>query len=164
MVPEPPAATAALSAGQNVISASFERLRATFRDLRQYRELFKFLVAFLIYNDGIGTIIGIAVIYGAELGFGTLELVAALLLVQFVGIPFSFIFGRIPYRGEPRRAFSLFIVWNDALPLVGLGGKACSTRTDRRARARRGAGRAVGTGDCDADDQASYGQGAWSIL
>jgi len=156
VVPEPPAATAALSAGQNVISASFERLRATFRDLRQYRELFKFLVAFLIYNDGIGTIIGIAVIYGAELGFGTLELVAALLLVQFVGIPFSFIFGRIPYRGEPRRAFFLaFIVWNlIALPLVGLGGKAVldgdligAPAPDYEAQ-----GEAVGTGDYDADD------------
>ena len=125
-VPEPPAATAALEAGEGVVRASFSRLRQTFRDLRQYRELFKFLVAFLIYNDGIGTIIGIAVIYGAELGFGTLELVAALLLVQFVGIPFSFVFGRIPYKGERNRAFFLaFILWNlIMLPVVGLGGKA----------------------------------------
>ncbi|WP_119065128.1 MFS transporter [Aggregatilinea lenta] len=124
-VPEPPAATAALEAGASVIGASITRLRQTFRDLRQYRELFKFLVAFLIYNDGIGTIIGIAVIYGAELGFGTLELVAALLLVQFVGIPFSFVFGRIPYKGERNRAFFLaFILWNlIMLPVVGLGGK-----------------------------------------
>lgn len=125
-VPEPPAATAALEAGEGVISASFNRLRHTFSDLRQYRELFKFLVAFLIYNDGIGTIIGIAVIYGAELGFGTLELVAALLLVQFVGIPFSFVFGRIPYKTERNRAFFLaFILWNlIALPVAGLAGKA----------------------------------------
>ncbi len=68
--------------------------------MRRYRELFKFLVAFLIYNDGIGTIIGMAVIYGAELGFGTLELIGALLMVQFVGIPFSIIFGRLPYEDE----------------------------------------------------------------
>ncbi len=125
IVPEPPAAALA-RAGQNVVRASVNQLRATFADLRQYRELFKFLVAFLIYNDGIGTIIGIAVIYGAELGLGTLELIGALLLVQFVGIPFSFVFGRIPYKDEPHRAFFLaFILLNLALlPVAALGGKA----------------------------------------
>ncbi len=124
-VPEPPAAAAALHSGQNVITASFAQLRSTLHDMRQYRELFKFLVAFLIYNDGIGTIIGMAVIYGAELGFGTLELIGALLLVQFVGIPFSFVFGRIPYKDERNRPlFLAFILWNLVmLPVVGLGSK-----------------------------------------
>ena len=79
-----------------MVSASFKRMGATLRDIRQYRELFKYLIAFLIYNDGIGTIIGVAAIYGAELGFGTIELILALLLVQFVGIPYSLIFGRLP--------------------------------------------------------------------
>jgi UMF1 family MFS transporter len=121
-VPEPPTVTAILSAGETVISASFERLRETFRDIRQYRELFKFLLAFLIYNDGIGTIIGVAVIYGTELGFNIVELTLALLLVQFVGIPFSLIFGRIPNPKETRRPFFLaFVIFNIiALPLVGI--------------------------------------------
>jgi len=120
-VPEPPAATAILEQGETVLSASFQRLRETLKDIRQYRELFKFLLAFLIYNDGIGTIIGVAVIYGTELGFGAIELTLALLLVQFVGIPFSLIFGRIPNPTETRRAFFLaFVIFNIiALPLVG---------------------------------------------
>jgi UMF1 family MFS transporter len=124
-VPEPPAAAAVLKAGQNVITASFDQLRATFHHMRQYRELFKFLIAFLIYNDGIGTIIGLAVIYGAELGFGTLELIGALLMVQFVGIPFSFVFGRLPYKEEANRSlFLAFILWNLVmLPLVAVGSK-----------------------------------------
>jgi UMF1 family MFS transporter len=125
VVPEPPAATAALKPGENVLTVSLNRLRQTFRDLRQYRELLKYLIAFLIYNDGIGTIIGIAVIYGAELGLGTLSLVGALLLVQFVGFPFSYIFGRLPAAGDPRRAFFLaFILWNlVVLPLVAVGAR-----------------------------------------
>ncbi len=124
IIPEPPAATAELGSRENVISASFKRLRETFKDIRQYRQLFKFLLAFLIYNDGIGTIIGVAAIYGAELGFGTVELILALLLVQFVGIPFSLIFGRIPSPREKRRSFYLaFIVFNIImLPLVGVLG------------------------------------------
>ncbi|MBC8449025.1 MAG: MFS transporter [Chloroflexi bacterium] len=123
-VPEPPAATATLVPGENVITVSFRRLGDTLKDIQRYRELFKYLIAFLIYNDGIGTIIGVAAIYGAELGFGSIELILALLLVQFVGIPFSLIFGRLPSRAEKRRPlFLAFIVFNlIALPLVGVVG------------------------------------------
>lgn len=121
-VPEPPTATANLSTGEGVLSASFKRLWDTFRHIRQYRELFKYLLAFLLYVDGIGTIIGVAAIYGAELGFSSVELVLALLLVQFVGIPFSLIFGRLPNPQEKRRTFFLaFVVFNFVvLPLVGI--------------------------------------------
>jgi UMF1 family MFS transporter len=129
-VPEPPSATSRLKAGENVLRTSFKRLAETVRDVRQYRELFKYLVAFLIYVDGIGTIIGVAAIYGAELGFGSLELILALLLVQFVGIPYSLIFGSLPNRGERRQSstdrrsfFLAFVLFNlVALPLVGIGG------------------------------------------
>jgi UMF1 family MFS transporter len=124
IIPEPQAVAARLAPGENVISASFRQLSATIRDMRQYRELFKYLIAFLIYIDGIGTIIGVAAIYGAELGFGSLELILALLLVQFVGIPYSLIFGRLPSRSEKRRPFFLaFVLYNlIALPLVGMLG------------------------------------------
>jgi UMF1 family MFS transporter len=123
-IPEPPAATARLAPGETILSVSIQRLSKTLRDMRQYRQLFLFLVGFLIYNDGIGTIIGVAAIYGSELGFGSVELILALLLVQFVGIPFSLIFGRLPDRKEPRRPlFLAFILYNlVALPLVGIAG------------------------------------------
>jgi len=123
-VPEPPAATVTRGPGENVVMVSFQRLWDTLKDMRRYSELFKYLIAFLIYNDGIGTIIGVAAIYGAELGFGSVELILALLLVQFVGIPFSLIFGRLPSRAEKRRPlFLAFIVFNlIALPLVGVVG------------------------------------------
>lgn len=122
-IPEPHSASAAsISAGQ-VLRISFNRLVTTLRDLRRYRELAKFLLAFLIYNDGIGTIIGVAAIYGAELGFGSIELILALLLVQFAGIPFSLIFGSLPSANTKRRPFALaLIIFNlIALPLVGIG-------------------------------------------
>ncbi len=125
-VPEPPAATEKLSHGENVVSASFKRLWKTLKDISQYRELFKYLLAFILYVDGIGTIIGVAVIYGAELGFDSVSLILALLLVQFAGIPFSLIFGRLPSPGEKRRSFYLaFVVFNMiALPVVGIAGSS----------------------------------------
>ncbi len=123
-VAEPPSATVTLSPGQSVITASLNRMRGTFKDIRQYRELFKYLLAFLIYNDGIGTIISVSAIYGAELGFGSVELILALLLVQFAGIPFSLIFGRLPSPTEKRRPiFLAIIVFNLILaPLLGVVG------------------------------------------
>lgn len=125
-VPEPPAATETLAPGENVLSVSFKRLFETVKDIRQYKELFKYLLSFLIYNDGIGTIIGVAAIYGAELGFGSIELILALLLVQFVGIPYSLIFGRLPDAKTKRRpSFLAFILFNViALPALGLVGAA----------------------------------------
>ena len=124
IVPEPLSAPVKLEKGESVVAASFKRLGETLRDIRQYRELFKFLLAFLIYNDGIGTIIGVAAIYGAELGFGSVELILALLLVQFVGIPYSLLFGRLPSEGDKRRPVYLaFVLFNlVALPLAGVLG------------------------------------------
>jgi UMF1 family MFS transporter len=123
-VPEPPSATEKLSSGVTIVGASFKRLIETLKDVGRYRELLKFLVAFLIYADGIGTIIGVAAIYGAELGFDSVSLVLALLLVQFVAIPYSLIFGRLPGKTDTRRPFYLaFVLYNMvALPLVGVAG------------------------------------------
>jgi len=121
-VPEPPSVTATLKRGETVLGVSLRRLRETFSNIKKYRELFKYLVAFLIYNDAIGTIIAVAAIYGAELGFGLEELVLAILMVQFAGIPFAIIFGRLPAHNDARAPFYLaFILINAiALPLLGL--------------------------------------------
>jgi UMF1 family MFS transporter len=164
-VAEPPAAAVRADLGRNVVAVSFDRLRTTFKDIRQYRELFKFLVAFLIYNDGIGTIIGVAAIYGAELGFGSVELILALLLVQFVGIPFSLIFGRLPSAKEKRRPFYLaFILFNlVALPLVGaVGARVLPDEVvGSPLPAYESTATAVGQGTYGADDPSVQYSGAW---
>jgi UMF1 family MFS transporter len=77
----------------NPVQASFSRLARTFGKIRQYKELFKFIIAFWLYNNGIGTIITMATIYGTELQFSSTTTIGTLLMVQFVGIPFSFLFG-----------------------------------------------------------------------
>ncbi len=124
VVPEPQSASKKLAPGESLVAVSFGRIKETFKEIRQFQELFRFLVSFLIYNDGIGIIIGIAVIYGAELGFATVELVLALLLVQFVGIPFSLIFGNLPSKSDKRQTMYLaFVLFNIILlPIVGVAG------------------------------------------
>ena len=164
-VPEPPAAVARGEGG--LLSVTFGRLGDTFRHHREYRDLLRFLIAFLIYNDGIGTIIGVAVIYGAELGFRAIELIAVILLVQFVGIPFSIAFGRIPSRNEPRRAFFLaFVLWNLVmLPLVGIGGRFVldDDTTGARSPAYEDAEGFVGEGDYPVTDDAVTLDGEWRV-
>ncbi len=77
------------------LKAGFQRLWKTFREIRRFKEAFKFLIAFWIYNDGIGTIIIMAVIFGTEIGIAHGHLIGAILAVQFIGVPFSILFGRL---------------------------------------------------------------------
>jgi UMF1 family MFS transporter len=107
-VPEPAVTREADEpAGRNPIAVSFDRLGETFRALRGYKQAFLMLVAFLIYNDGIGTIIRMATVFGTELGIGRGMLIGTIMIVQFVGIPFAFLFGWLAGKIGTRR--SIFI-------------------------------------------------------
>ena len=98
-VPEPPATIGANeTAGTNPVRVAFTRVRETFRELRTLRQAFLMLVAFLLYNDGIQTMIRMASIYGAEVGIDQNAQIAAFVIVQFVGVPFSFAFGMLADR------------------------------------------------------------------
>ena len=118
-VPEPAAYVAGIGRGVNPVAAGFRRLGQTFRHLRQYRQLFLFLAAFWLYNDGIGTIIKMATIYGAEIGIGMMDLVGALLLTQFVGIPCSLLFGTFGRRIGTKRAIMLGLGWYTLIAIAG---------------------------------------------
>jgi MFS transporter, UMF1 family len=81
-----------------LIGAAFSGLFRTLRELRRFKHAFLLLIAFVIYSDGIGTIIRMATSYGTDLGLDQSSLIAAILLVQFAGIPFSFAFGLLAGR------------------------------------------------------------------
>jgi MFS transporter, UMF1 family len=118
-VPEPPRSpSSAAEAGRSLIGVALTRLRQTFKELRSYRHAFLFLVAFLLYNDGVNTIIRMASAYGTEIGIARGPLIAAFVMVQFVGIPFAFLFAAIAARIGAKRAifitlavYMLIAVW-----------------------------------------------------
>jgi UMF1 family MFS transporter len=117
-VPEPPAGLAR-NESSSPIRAGFQRLSSTLRDVQRYRQLFKFLIAFWLYNDGIGTIIIMAVIFGAEIGVGQADLIGAILLVQFVGVPFSIAFGWLARRLGAKPSIMLAL---GVYTLIAIGG------------------------------------------
>lgn len=73
----------------------FKELIKTLKNLKKHSELFKFLIAFWFFNDGVGTIMRMATIYGREVGIGATSLIGALLMTQVIGIPFTILFGKI---------------------------------------------------------------------
>ena len=84
--------------GQNAFAVGVRRLIVTFRELRRFRDAFVFLLAFLLYNDGVQTMIRMATIYGTAIGLPESAMITALLLTQFIGIPFAFAFGFLADR------------------------------------------------------------------
>ena len=83
----------------SLMSRSFGQLFTTLREMRHFPMTLTFLVAFLFYNDGIQTVIGVASTYGSkQLGFGDGVLIATILLIQFVAFGGALVFGRLAGR------------------------------------------------------------------
>jgi len=117
-VPEPPVVRTGRE-NINMIKAGFGRLNHTFRQIRQYKQVLLFLMAFWLYNDGIGTIIKMATAYGDEIGIGLTDMTIALIITQFVGVPFSFGFGWLARRVGTKRSILMGLA---VYVLVSIGG------------------------------------------
>ena len=119
-VPEPPPRLEPSERPEeSPVRMAFVRMAATFRELRGYRQAFLMLVAFLIYNDGIQTIIRMATAYGTELGIGQNSLIGAILLVQFIGFPCTFLFGMLAGRIGAKHAIFLGLVAYAVISVLG---------------------------------------------
>jgi UMF1 family MFS transporter len=104
---------------QSPIAAGFTRLGGTFRELRLYRQAFLLLIAFLIYNDGIGTIIRMASPYAAEIGIPQGTAAASLLIVQIVGVPFAVLFGLLAGKIGAQRGIYLALAVFISIAIYG---------------------------------------------
>ena len=88
----------------SAVKTALTRLRETAAEmLGDYRHAFLMLIAFMIYNEGIGTTIRMGGIYAASQNFETSKVITAILMIQFVGIPCAFLFGWLgPMIGTKR--------------------------------------------------------------
>ena len=101
------------------LGATIKQFGDTIRELRRYPQALLMLTAFLLYNDGIQTVIKMATAYGAEIGIGSSDLIAAILIVQFVGVPFAFLFGSFAGRFGAKRSIFVGLVVYIAITVLG---------------------------------------------
>jgi UMF1 family MFS transporter len=90
--------------GESLARVTLRRLGRTFHELRQHKDAGFLLLAFLIYNDAINTIIRMATTFGDEIGISQASMIGTLVMVQFVGVPFAFAFGLLADRIGAKRA------------------------------------------------------------
>lgn len=107
-----------LPSGENYVSIGFKQLRQTFREANKYPETLRFLLAYLIYNDGIQTVISISAVFaaaplirgGLEIEQGTLTMV--ILMIQFVAFGGALFWGRLANRVGARNAILIsLVIW-----------------------------------------------------
>jgi UMF1 family MFS transporter len=121
-VPEPPVER---SDARESISLALRRLGQTIRSLGSHKEMLKFLAAFWLYSDGVGTIIIIAVAYAKGIFSAqgienaSNHLIAAVLMVQFVGIPCTLIWGRIAQRIGAKASVLICLAFYGGICVLG---------------------------------------------
>lgn len=81
--------------GRSVLTEGFRQLLATFREIRLDRRLLLFLAGYVLYIDGVNTIIKMATDFGLAIGLEPGDMLLALIVTQFVGFPSAIAFGRI---------------------------------------------------------------------
>jgi UMF1 family MFS transporter len=100
-----------LPAGENYLTVAFRRLWKTIRTASQFREFLKFMLAFLIYNDGIIMALDFAAIIGAVLyGMSQEQLIIFMIIVQLTNVAGAYLFGVLVDRVGGKRSLALSLV------------------------------------------------------
>ncbi len=102
------------------IRSTFARLGRTFREVRQQKHIFLYLLAFFFFIDGVYTIINMATTYGQSLGLDSTGLLLALLVTQIVAFPCSIIFGRLSAKFDTGKLIKVCIICYTGITLFGM--------------------------------------------
>ncbi|MGI5354054.1 MFS transporter [Streptomyces sp. CA-252508] len=99
--------------GEGSVGSGWRQLTATLRDMRRHPLTLSFLLAYLVYNDGVQTVISQASVYGSEeLGLDQTTLITAVLLVQVLAVAGALGMGRLArVHGAKRTILGSLAVW-----------------------------------------------------
>lgn len=106
-------AVQSLEQGETFLGVGLKELSQTFRDIKRLPETLKYLVAYLLYNDGVQTILVVATIFGSEeLKMESSSLIQVILMVQIVAFIGSILFGKIAERlGAKQAVVICLVIW-----------------------------------------------------
>lgn len=96
-IPEPTVVRSAENVWR-LTKASLQRLKDTAKSMKAEPNIAIFLVAYWLFIDGVYTVMTMAVDYGMSIGLGSKDLIAALLITQFIGFPCAYYFGTVTRR------------------------------------------------------------------
>ena len=99
-----------VEAERDALKMAFLRLKNTFKDIKNQKEIFVFLLAFFFYIDGVYTIIEMATSYGKDVGISDNNLLFALLLTQVVAFPFAIFFGKLSKKYKTKDLINVAII------------------------------------------------------
>ena len=103
-----------LPAGETYLRIGFRQLSQTLREIRKYPMTLRYLIAYLLYNDGVQTVIVVSALFGAqELGMESSSLILVILMVQFMAFFGALLFGVIAGRVGAKRAIIIsLLIWS----------------------------------------------------
>jgi UMF1 family MFS transporter len=91
--------------GETLLSVSFRHLLNTFKEIRKYKEFLRYMVAFLIYNDGIMMLMDFAAIIGGTLfGLNQVQLIIFVIIIHITGAIGALVFGKVSDTKSSKRA------------------------------------------------------------
>lgn len=100
----------ALRLSSALFRGGFSQLLQTAKEARRYPQTLKFLIAYLLYNDGVQAVIVLAAVFGeAELGLEQSSLIQAILMVQFVAVIGALLFNFIAKKTGTKKALLLSV-------------------------------------------------------
>jgi UMF1 family MFS transporter len=123
-----------LPKGESYLSVGFKQLAATFREAKHYPQTIRYLIAYLIYNDGIQTVIAVAAVFAAApilqggLGIEQGTLTTVILMIQFVAFGGALLWGRLAMRVGAKRAILISLVIWSVVVTYAFGGMQGESR------------------------------------
>lgn len=96
--------------GGSLLTRGFRQFLATFRDIRHHKAILFFLGGYILYIDGVNTVIKMATDFGMSIGLDDKGLILALVVTQFVAFPAAIMFGRIAGKIGAKRAIMIGLV------------------------------------------------------
>jgi len=110
-----------LESGSDDFTQSFKRLGRTFKEIRTYRNIFIFLIAYLLYIDVVNSVIRLATNIGSDLEVDKMTMLGVVILVQVVAFPSAILYGRLTKKfGNKRMIYYGILIYAIGVYIVYL--------------------------------------------